>query len=269
MAQDIRELVSLLLICVLVIAGLQWFLLRFTHWSVAIAATCFIAFVISFLYVSLKHAVPNGGSNGPDASEFVVPMLAMFISLLCGLFIVARLSHNYLPQKTFIFLLAAIAVFAAGRYVYQYVENVTFCQKIFTKSVIEVIKEPGQESLVREISFQNTSNGITVNVDPDAEKQTDLFIPRSANKIIFHGFSTRTDRMFSQDFPFDYSLCKESEGKRMGFCFWLRLKVTLPIKIVLHSGGNASLYIDNRLVKDYQLSDSDLSVRAKQQEQQY
>lgn len=266
MVQDIRELVSLLLICVLVIAGVQWFLLRFTHWSVAIAATCFIAFVISFLYVSLKHASPNGGSNGPDASEFVIPMLTMFVSLLCGLFIVARLSHNYIPGKVFVVVLAAIVVFAVGRYGYQYIENVTFYQKIFSKSSIEVLNESSEESIVRGISFQNTSNAITVNVDPDAEKQASFFIPRAANKIVFNCFSVKTDRMFSQDFPFDYRLCKETDGKRMGLCFWLRLKVTLPVKIVLQPGGHVSLYIENRLVKQYQLSDSDLS-KAKQQQQ--
>lgn len=261
MVQDIRELAGLLLICVLVIAGVQWFLLRFTHWSVAIAATCFIAFVISFLYVSLKHASPNGGSNGPDASEFVMPMVAMFLSLLCGLFIVARLSHNYIPGKVFVFVLAAIAVFAVGRYVYQYTENAAFYQKIFSRSSIEVLNESSEESIVREISFQNTSSGITANLDPDAEKQESLFIPRAADRIVFNCFSVKTDQMFLQDFPFDYSLCKETDGKRMGLCFWLRLKVTLPMKIVLQPGGHVSLYIDNRLVKQYQLSDKDLSVK--------
>lgn len=85
MSQDILELGILLIICVFIIAGLQWFLLRFTHWSVALGATALLAIFISFFYVSLKHATPNRGNNATDFSEYVTPTLVIFISLLFGI----------------------------------------------------------------------------------------------------------------------------------------------------------------------------------------
>ena len=100
MNQDIKELFGALLIIVFIIAGLQWLLLRFTHWSVALAATGFISLFISFIYVSLKHASPNGGSRGPAASEYITPSLVVFTALLCGLAVVYYLMNQNTQRPT-------------------------------------------------------------------------------------------------------------------------------------------------------------------------
>ncbi|PKB17155.1 hypothetical protein [Flavobacterium sp. 5] len=259
MGEDIRELTGILIVFVLIIAAMQWFLLRFTHWSVAFVVTGIIAFVVSFLYVSLSNASPNGGSTGPNVSEFITPTLIIFASLLCGLVLVSYLTQIRLPKLVFILPLVLIAVFAIARYMYGYIDDVTVYREIFSSCIIEIENNSG-ENLVHEISFQNKSNSLTTTIDPSEKEPPYPFIPRSADKIIFRCVSVKMDRMFFQDFPFDYSLCKEKDGERMGLCFWLRQKVVLPIKIVLQPNNRVDLYIDNHLANQYQLHNQDLSM---------
>src|SRR5690606_12740696 len=119
--QDLKELILISLVIAVFIAGLQWLLLKFTHWSIALAATAFISFVIGSLYVALKHARPNGGSSGPPASEFITPALIMFAVFLLGLWLVSYLTKDQIPKIAIILPLCLIIVFAIGRNVYEYV----------------------------------------------------------------------------------------------------------------------------------------------------
>lgn len=123
--QDIKELGFIVLTAVLAIAGVQWLLLRFTHWSVAFIVTVLIGLFISGLYVSLKHARPNGGSSGPPSSEYIIPQIIAITSLLLGMWLVSLLSKTQVPKLAFIAPLGFIAVFVAGRLIYQYIHNIT------------------------------------------------------------------------------------------------------------------------------------------------
>jgi hypothetical protein len=263
MGQDIKELGAILLILVLIIAGVQWFFVRFVHWSVALVVTGLIALFISSLYVSLAHATPNGGSRGPNASEFVTPTLVIFGALLCGLALVCHFSQIRLPKMAFILPFSLIAIFAIGRYVYQYIDNVTLSCELFSKCDIELKNQSDSGVRVREICFQNTQNGLVNIIDPLSKQIPYPSLTRFSNRITFRCFSAKTDRIFSQDFPFDYRLCQEKEGQRLGFCFWLRQKVVLPMKIVLLPNGKVDLYLDSNLISQYQLNDEDLLKKTK------
>lgn len=256
MGEDIIELAGMLFIIVLIIAIVQWFLLRFTHWSIALGATAFVALFITFVYVSLSHATPNGAGSGADLSEYIIPMLVIFGCLLCGLFVVAYATKTQLPKKTLFLIGGFIVVFAIGRYVYQYIDNATVYQEIFSDCEIEVVNKSGNR-LVSEIAFKNTSNSLTSTINPNDSKQSYPVIPRNTDQIIFTCYSDKTG-ILMQDFPFDYRLCKEKEGEIMGLCFWLREKVVLPIKIVMNPNNKVDLYVNNQLVKQYQLAKEEL-----------
>lgn len=258
MSQDILELGIVLIICVFIIAGLQWFLLRFTHWSVALGGTALLAVFISFLYVSLKYATPNGGNNAPDFSEYVTPTLVVLISLLFGLLAVVYFSKAHFPKTTFISLFAFIAVLALSRNIYLHIQNITASQDFFTSCNIEVINNSKKE-LVREIGFKNTSNSLVNSIQPIENQQSYSFFPREANQIFFRCTSAKKG-IFFQNFPFDYSKCKEKKGKIFGIYFWLRLKAISPIKIILQPDNKVELYIDNRIAQQYQLKDGSLQI---------
>lgn len=256
MGGDSIELLGMLFIIVLIIAIVQWFLLRFTHWSIALGATTFIALFITLVYVSLSNASPNGNGSGADLSEYFIPMLVIFGCLFCGLFVVAYATKTQLPKKTLFLVGGFIVVFAIGRYVYQYIDNATVYQEIFSDCSIEVVNKSGNK-LVSEIAFKNTSNSLTNTINLNYGEQPYPNIPRNTNKIIFTCYSDKTG-MFMQDFPFDYSILKEKEGQIIGLCFWLREKVVLPVKIVMNPANKVNLYVNNQLVKQYQLSSEEL-----------
>lgn len=255
MSEDIIELVGMLIILTLMISGVQWFLVRYIHWSIALVATGLISLVASFLYVSLSHATPNGGSNSPDVSEFITPMLVIFGSLLCGLTLICYMTQNQLPRIAYMLPLSFIILFAIGRHVYQYVDAVTFYSKMFSSCKIKVLNETMNRAIVEEINFYSASSSIVNTIHSNSNEKYDSSMPRFATKIIFRCNSTKTNSLFEQDFPFDYNMCKEKEGGILGYCFWLQEKVILPIKIVLKPHNKVDLYIDNRLVKQYQLND--------------
>lgn len=257
MNDDIKELIGMLVVLTLIITGVQWFLVRFTHWSVALGFTGLIAFFIGFLYVSLKHATPNGGSNGPDDSEYITPIFIIFASLLCGLALVCYLTQNRVPKKAFLIPLALIIVFAIGKYVYSYIADATFYHTQFSSCKIELVDETGGTSVVEHISFQNPSNGYTTGIRPDFKEEPYPHIVRFTDKIIFRNYSAKEGQSFTKEFPFDYKLLKEKKGVRIGFVFWLHQKIVLPMKIVLLPDNKVDLYIDNHLIKQYQLNSGD------------
>lgn len=257
MNKDIIELLGIFLFFSAIVVFVQWLLLRFTHWSVALAATAVIAFVIAFLYVMLSNASPNGGGSGPDTSEFITPMVVAFVSSFCELLLVAYLTKTHLPKAVLLALGIFIAVFTIGRYAYQYVDNATEYQKLFSYCTIEIVNNSGN-TVVSEIGFKNIAAGIITTINPNEKEQPYPAIPRFSDEISFRGVSTK-NRMFEQYFQFDYSLLQEKDGKSLGLCFWLREKVVLPLKIVLQPNLKVDLYINNKLVQQCQLSGENAS----------
>ena len=273
MGEDIKEIVGILIVLVLIISGVQWFFVRFTHWSVALVATGLIAFVISFFYVSLSHASPNGGSNGPNGSEFITPLLVVFSVLFCGFCLVCYLSKSQVPKTAFVLPLSLIALIMIGQFVCHYIEEaeyISYHYKSFIICQVEVKNESGSMRIAHKIIFRNTSDysETYIQLESDTEElnndevliynQPNLRnIPRFANKITFECFLDKTNSMPLQEFPFDYSLCKEKDLPKSGLLdnlsFWIHEKGILPIKISFLPGNKVNLYIDNRLVKQYQL----------------
>jgi len=254
--QDIKELGFILLIIVLVIAGVQWFFVRFTHWSIALVATGIIAFIISFIYVSLSHASPNGGNGSTNSSEYITPMLVIFVALLCGFAVVCHFAQIQLPKKAFVYPMAILIVFAIGRYMYQYINNVTTYVQLFSKCEIELIDETKGKSTIREIGFKDRTSSLVSNIEIDSDKTPYPRLTRNASNIIFLRY-TDAKGMSRQIFPFDYSLCQEKDGQRLGFMFWMHEKVVLPMKIVIHSNDKIDLYLGGNLVQQYNLKDTD------------
>ena len=257
--RDLQDFGFILFIIILVVAGLQWFLLRFTHWSVALIATGFIALFISGMYVSLKFARPNGGSNGPDSSEFITPALIVFASLLLGLWLVSYLSKNPIPKIVFIVSLCLVVVFAIGRNVYEYVHGMSFYFKNFSDCEIELLDKTGGKSNVSAISFQNSSSGFTSDIHPGWKEKPYPQIIRFADSICFYYYSNQTKKEYLQKFPFDYNVCKEKDGP-IEYVFWLRLHYTLPMKVILLPDNKIDLYLGDSLVKQYELKETNASV---------
>lgn len=254
MTNDSKGLLGILLIITSIIAGVQWFFVRFTHWSVALALTVLIAFFISSLYVSLKHARPNGGSRGPANSEYIIPMFVVFLFLLCALALVCHLTQTKIPKIAFFIPLSLIIVFAISRYVYKYIHISTYYLANFSTCNIQLVDETGGTSAAELISFKNSSTGFTTDIQPEFKEQPYHSVVRFADKIIFRNFSNKVGKLFIKEFPFDYNLLKEKKSSRIGLIFWLSEKIVLPIKIVIKPDNVVDLYIDNHLVKQYQLN---------------
>src|SRR5690606_13538807 len=134
-------------------------LLRFTHWSVALAATAFISFIVAAVYVQLKNATPNGGSSGPGFAEFIAPTLVVFTVFFIGLFLVGYFSQNKLPGIAYVFTFGSVAFFSVVRFGYQEVKHTTYYAAFFSTCKVTIVNEAGSETRVQEIGFRNTSNG--------------------------------------------------------------------------------------------------------------
>lgn len=255
--QDIKEFGFILLIIVIIIAGVQWLLIRFTHWSFALIATGFIALTISSFYVAISHATPNGGSRGPENSTYIIPFLVVFLALLFGLFIVSYLSKISVPKMVFIAPLSFIAVCYIGWYSYNYVANTIYFHQLFSNCEIQIHDETGTKSNVNEIKIHNESDFTSTIIDLNSTEFPYSSVPRNANKIEFNCYSTKTNRMFKKNFTLDYSLFQEKEDPRIGLFFWIKETCVLPLKIILKHEDKVDLYIDNRLVNQFQLIDTD------------
>jgi hypothetical protein len=262
MGQDIKELTGILIVIVAIIAAVQWFLVRFTHWSVALIVTVIIAIFISFIYVSLSHASPNGGSGGLKNSELVTSTLIIFSALLCGFAGVCYLTKIQIPQKAIILPIVLIVVFAVGRYIYQYVYDVTTYFRLFSKCEIELIDDTNGKSTILEIGFKDTTSSLVSNIQIDSGETPYPRLTRNASNIIFHRY-TDAKGMSRQIFPFDYSLCHEKDSKRLGLLFWLRQKEVLPMKIVLLPKDKVDLYLGGNLVQQYQLNDEEATKKTR------
>lgn len=262
--QDLKEFVFILLVIAVFVAGVQWFLLRFTHWSIALAATAFISITIGSLYVALKHTRPNGGSSDPPASEFITPALIMFGVLLLGLWLVSYLTKNQIPKIAIILPLCLIIVFAIGRNVYEYIHAVSFYAKHFSDCEIELLDKTGSKSNVDVISFKNSTSGYSTDIHTRIKEKPYPQMVRFADTIIFRYYSIQTKKEFIQKFPFDYNLCKEKD-EPIEYCFWLRLHSTLPMKIVLLPNEKVDLYVGEEFIKQYEVSDLETEDQSKKE----
>lgn len=263
MDNDTKELIGMLIILTIIISGVQLLLVRFVHWSAALITTGTIALVVAWLYVSLKHATPNGGSNGPDGSEYIMPAFITFACLLCGLALVCHLTQNRLPKLAFILPLGFMLLFTIGRYVYKYIDGASFYYNHFSSCKIELVNKSGRESVIEQISFKNTSNGFTTNIHPNSKEEIYPNITRFVDKIIFRNYPSGKNPSFYKEFPLNYNLFKEKKGPRIGYIFWLRHKIVLPMKIVLLPENKVDLYLDNHLVVQYELNNQDVLNKEK------
>lgn len=113
--RDLKYFGFILFIIVLIVAVFQWFLLKFTHWSVPMIVTEIIGFFILAFYVSLTHARPNGGNGSSLNSEYIAPTVLVVTSLLLGMWLVSLLSKKQVPNLAFIVGIGLMFVFAVGR----------------------------------------------------------------------------------------------------------------------------------------------------------
>ena len=255
--KDFIDFAFVLIVIACVIAGVQWLLLRFTNWSVALAATGVVSFIIAVIYVSLKNATPNGGSNGPTLSEFVTPTLIIFIALFCGFLLVCYFTQYQLPKIAFVLPLSLVAVFVIGHYGYQEVHNMNLYYSLFSNCELEVVNEADSTSNLQEIVFKNTSSGIVVRIEPSSKAPSVSQMLRFADRIFFRTNSAKSNRLETKEFPFDYSICQETQRKGTGLFFWIPTTETLPMRIVLQPDEKADLYVGGNFIKQYQFSDSD------------
>lgn len=255
---SIEKIIALIILS-LIIAGVQWLLLRFTHWSVVLVISGLISFIISFLYVSLSNVTPNGAGYGVNSSEYITPTILIFSTFLCGFCLTCYLSKVQISKMAYVTSLSLIALMIIGllvSYFIDYYKNISYYNERFSSCQIEIKTEAGVKPIMRSISFKNESNLYTTNVFLETNKDVNVIhsqkelrsIPKFANKIEFQYISTKTGNLFFQEFPFDYSLCQEK--KEVG----LNEKGVLLIKIVLKTDQKVDLYIDNRFIKQYLLN---------------
>ena len=252
--RDFTEFASILLIIALVIAGVQWLLLRFTHWGLALAATAFISFVVGAFYVQLKHATPNGGSSGPDFAAFITPTLVAFSVFFIILLLLGYFTQNKLPRVAYIFTFGSVALFGIVRFAYQEVKLTTYYATYFSTCKVTIVNEAGGETNVQEIGFRNSSNGHEMPVMVSKETSLSMVV-RFADKISFRSKSPTSNHLVRKEFPFDYSLCKEEQEKVSGLLFWIPSPKILPMRFVLLPDDKVDLYLGDVLVNQYQLAD--------------
>lgn len=258
MSVDSIEKIIALIILTLIIAGVQWLLLRFAHWSVPLVISGLISFIISFLYVSLSNATPNGAGYNVNSSEYITPTVLIFSIFLCCFCLVCYLSKAQISKMAYVTSLSLFALMIIGLLVSYFIESnkeISSYNEGFRSCLIEIKTETGVKPIIHRISFKNESNYNTTNIEVETNRNVNAIhsqnnldsIPRFANKIEFQYFSTKYGGLFIQEFPFDYSLCQEKE--EVG----LHKKNDLLIKIVLKTDQKVDLYIDNRFIKQYLL----------------
>ena len=99
MTENTKESIGTTIFGTLFIIGVQYFLLRFTHWSLALLATCLMTIVITYVYLSLKSASEGYGNITRDGKlDFgkkdytsIKIILVVFVSLLSSLAVIAYL----------------------------------------------------------------------------------------------------------------------------------------------------------------------------------
>ncbi len=248
--RDLKDFGAILFIIVLVVAALQWGLLRFTHWSVALISTGIIGLFISGIYVSLKHARPNGGNRSIPDSAYIAPAIIILTSLLLGMWLVSYASKIHLPKLAILIPIGLMFIFAISSNIYEQINSATFYFKNFNNCEIEIIDNSEGKSSVDEIAFQNSVSGFNSNIIIKPYISSNPSMIRFIDTITVYYSSKNTQRT-KKDFPFDYNLFKEEKGPTVGYFFWIKSHKILPLKLVLLPDDKVDLYINNRFTAQY------------------
>ena len=252
MEESDKELIGMLIVLAIVMAGVQWLFVRFTHWSAALIATVLITCIITFFYVTLSHATPNGGSNGPGTEAFITPFFVLSALLFCTLWLVCYLSGKQIPNLVIAAPLVVITLFGIGSYTYQYIDAIKLSGRLFSSCRIKIVNETDRAPVLENIGFKCTSSSLVNYVDPDP-KERSVFIPRDTDKIIFRYYPDTSETSMEEVFSFDYTLCAEKEYGSFGLVFWVPQKHILPITFILRSENKIDVYINNQFIQHYPL----------------
>lgn len=246
---------SIMFICIM--AGIQWLLLWLTHWSVALVVSELITIVVVSYVTALSHARPNGGSKGPATSAFLKPLLWIGSILLCTLWLLCSLMHKPLPNLVVIVPLCVILVFGIIHYIYGYIKISLFWSKNYSLCKLEIENKSEGLTFIKYIKFNNCSSRHSMDIEPNTLQWPTTYIPQDMDQIAFRFRSNKSNRSVYQEFPFDYSLCKEKSTFSFDFLFWIRNKSIAPIKLTILPNNKVDLYIDNQLIQQFQLIDQD------------
>ena len=125
MSEDTRVIIIALIILAIIVFGIQWLLVRFIDWSLALIATGIIAYLISFIYVSLSHATPNGAGYNIVSSEYLNSFALVYFVFTFGFCLACYLSKHSIPKKAyFIALIPTVLIFI--RYIVLYIYYAVF-----------------------------------------------------------------------------------------------------------------------------------------------
>lgn len=123
MGADVKITIIMLLILIVIVSGIQWFFIGFTHWSIALIISAFIAFFLSFIYVSLSHATPNGVNYNIQPSEYIAPMILMFSVFTCSFCLVCYLSRSYIPKIAYTVPLAMLFLMIVAFFISAFIKK--------------------------------------------------------------------------------------------------------------------------------------------------
>ena len=255
MSEDLRMTIVALLVLTLLTSGIQWLLIRFTHWSIALIISALLAFFVSFLYVSLSHATPNGAGYNIRFSEYILPIIIVFAAFSFSFCLVSYFSKTNLPKITYLvpigLLFSMIVLFFIS------VNNANKLGEGYASElcVIEVINETGTPPVMHHINFRNNENSYDLGID--MKKNNDVnalrnendirYFPIFTNEIEFVFISNTSALFFSQKFPFDYRIYREDK---------IDLQDTrIHLKIILKSNSKVAIYLNENLVIEYQLEE--------------
>ncbi len=256
MGQGDKEKIGIFVTLIIIMVGIQWFLLWISHWSIVMIVTGGMSFFIVCFAVALSHASPNGGSKGPNASKFITPLLWVEGFLLCSMWLISHLMQKSLPDTVIVIPLSIIFVFAIGQFMYNYTKTRSFWYKNYSLCKLEIENKSEGLTFIEYIKFMN-SNSYSMDINPNNLQWLTKYIPQNMDRIAFRFNTNETNRSIYQEFPFDYSLCQEKSTFSFDFLFWIRQKSVAPIKLIILPNNKVDLYIDNRLIQQFQLTNQD------------
>jgi hypothetical protein len=256
MQQGTKETIGMSIVFLFIMGLIQWLLLWLTHWSVALIITELITFFVVSYVIALSHARPNGGSKGPATSVFLKPLLIIVSMLLCTLWTLSYLMHKPLPNLAVIVPLGVVLAFGIINYIYRYIKIRSFWYKNYSLCKLEIENKSEGLTFIEFIKFMN-SNSYSMDINPNNLQWLTKYIPQNMDRIAFRFNTNETNRSIYQEFPFDYSLCQEKSTFSFDFLFWIRQKSVAPIKLTILPNNKVDLYIDNRLIQHFQLTNQD------------
>jgi hypothetical protein len=276
MSRNAIEIGYVLLIIALVFSLIQWLLVRFLHWSIALTATVIVAFALGTVYVQLKYATPNGSNYSIRDSEFVLPVLLVLGLFLCNLAGIYLLD-TYLSKGTvatrYVYgwlgsYVALPAMWFVGQSLYNLVVNEITARQ-YTPYRVVVQHYANMPMDVWEVWFTNSKNNVTNLINPgrsqvfvnplayhpkdirqkedelmhtlyDSGKE-DLGIPRNMDVIQVRWFSAVECKFYSQDYPVTYAKLNPSAAPNEKW----------TIRILVLNDGKVNLFLRDALAYQF------------------